>query len=150
MKLIVFLLLNFGALALGGYLMGEGPVSEWYQTLNIAPWTPPGWVFGAAWTTIMITFSIYMSVLWKKVSTRNVLIGAYILQLFLNISWNPLFFFLHWINLALVFIIALTILIGWFLIYYRKALKNYSWLITPYFIWLIIATSLNVYICLNN
>lgn len=150
MKLLIFLILNFGALALGGYLMGEGPTSEWYESLNVAPWTPPGWVFGAAWTTIMITFSIYMSVLWKKVNTKNVLVATYILQLFLNISWNPLFFFHHWINLALVFIIALTILIGWFLVYYRRTLTNYSWLITPYFIWLLIATSLNAYICFNN
>ena len=52
MRLLFFLLLNFGALALGGFLMGEGPSSAWYSNLNKAPWTPPGWVFGASWTVI--------------------------------------------------------------------------------------------------
>ena len=52
----LFLLLNFGALAIGSYFMNNGPQSNWYLTLNKAPWTPPGWVFGVAWTTIMICF----------------------------------------------------------------------------------------------
>ena len=57
----LFLLLNFGALAIGSYLMNNGPQSNWYLSLNKAPWTPPGWVFGVAWTTIMICFSVYLA-----------------------------------------------------------------------------------------
>ena len=45
--LIVFLIINFGALAMGGWLMNNGPQTDWYLALNKAPWTPPGWVFGA-------------------------------------------------------------------------------------------------------
>ena len=45
MRLLFFLLLNFGGLALGSFLMGEGPTGMWYSNLNKAPWTPPGWVF---------------------------------------------------------------------------------------------------------
>jgi len=52
--LLLFLIINFGGLALGSYLMNDGPNSTWYNDLNQAPWTPPGWVFGAAWTVIMI------------------------------------------------------------------------------------------------
>lgn len=150
MKLIIFLLVNFGALAIGGFLMGEGPVSEWYRTLNVAPWTPPGWVFGAAWTTIMITYSIYMTVLWGKMNNKSTLLVAFVVQLILNISWNPVFFFYHWDYLGLVIIVLLTLLIAWFFFHYLKTMKNYSLLILPYLGWLIIATSLNAYICLNN
>ena len=57
LKLILFfLILNFGALGIGSFLMNNGPTSTWYLTLNKAPWTPPGWVFGFAWFTIMILF----------------------------------------------------------------------------------------------
>ena len=45
--------------------MDNGPMTDWYINLNQAPWSPPGWVFGAAWTTIMICFSIYMAYLFK-------------------------------------------------------------------------------------
>ena len=43
-QLIIFLLLNFGALALGGLFTGSGVSSDWYNGLNKAPWTPPGWM----------------------------------------------------------------------------------------------------------
>ena len=59
--LVFFLLVNFGGLAIGNWLMNSGPSSTWYLELNKAPWTPPGWVFGAAWTLIMICFSIYLA-----------------------------------------------------------------------------------------
>ena len=58
--ILLFILINFGALAIGTYLMDNGPTSIWYLTLNKAPWTPPGWVFGAAWFSIMVCFSIYI------------------------------------------------------------------------------------------
>jgi tryptophan-rich sensory protein len=60
-RLVIFLFLNFGALAIGVTLMGDGASSDWYLQLNKAPWTPPGWSFGVAWTVIMIGFAIYMS-----------------------------------------------------------------------------------------
>ena len=53
---LIFLIINFAALGLGSWIMGAGAQSEWYSSLNQAPWTPPGWVFGAAWTIIMICF----------------------------------------------------------------------------------------------
>lgn len=40
-KIVLFLILNFAALGIGGFLMGEGPMSNWYQSINQAPWTPP-------------------------------------------------------------------------------------------------------------
>ena len=53
---ILFLVINFGGLAVGNWLMGAGPTGDWYTNINKAPWTPPGWVFGASWTLIMICF----------------------------------------------------------------------------------------------
>ena len=63
-RTILFLLINFTALAIGGFFTGKGVPSEWYINMNKAPWTPPGWVFGFAWTTIMTLFAIYMSFAW--------------------------------------------------------------------------------------
>jgi len=69
MWLVLFLLINFSALGIGTWLMNSGPTSNWYLTLNKAPWTPPGWVFGVAWTTIMVCFSIYLSYLMNAKAT---------------------------------------------------------------------------------
>ena len=146
---IFFLVLNFSALAIGSWLMENGPMTNWYMNLNQAPWTPPGWVFGVAWTTIMICFSVYMAYLFMEISNIN-LILLYLTQLGLNISWNYIFFNQHAIGLGLFCIMALTIIVTLFLINYRKLLKFKSLLIVPYFLWLLIATSLNAYIYFYN
>ena len=146
---IFFLVLNFSALAIGSWLMNNGPITNWYMNLNQAPWTPPGWVFGVAWTTIMICFSVYMAYLFMEIFNIN-LILLYLTQLGLNISWNYIFFNQHAIGLGLFCIIALTIIVTLFLINYRKLLQFKSLLIVPYFLWLLIATSLNAYIYFYN
>lgn len=149
-RLIVFLVINFGALGIGGFLMGEGPQSSWYVDIEKAPWTPPGWVFGAAWTTIMVCFSFYMAYLWPLAKRKKQLVVLFMLQWILNVGWNPVFFHFHSVLPALVVISGLTLLVGFFGIYYGKSLKVKSFLLLPYFVWLCIATSLNAYILVNN
>lgn len=150
LRIILFALLNFGALAIGGFFTGSGVSSDWYATLNKAPWTPPGWVFGAAWTTIMICFSIYMAMLYPKVENTTTLVVLFGVQWLLNVLWNPVFFHYHATFLALVVIVALTLLVIAFLTMYWKNLGTASLLILPYAVWLVIATSLNWYILLKN
>lgn len=150
LKIIGFLFLNFGALALGGLFAGSGAGSNWYAELNKAPWTPPGWVFGFAWTTIMLCFSVYMATLYTKTKSVKTIIILYAIQWMLNVAWNPVFFYFHKANIGLILIVCLTILVAYFLFNFRGDLKAYSILILPYFIWLCIATSLNAYISLMN
>lgn len=149
-RVLIFLLLNFLALALGGLSTNAEVMGEWYRSLHKAPWTPPGWVFGAAWTTIMVCFSFYLAYLWERGGDKKFLVRLYIFQWALNISWNPIFFTLHQAFLGLIVIIMLTMLIGYFLYRFHPKQKSKSIFILPYFLWLIIATSLNLYICMYN
>jgi benzodiazapine receptor len=147
--LFVFLILNFGALYVGNLFMDNGPQTSWYLALNKAPWTPPGWVFGAAWTTIMLCFSVYMALLVSSLTLKTVSV-IYSIQLVLNMIWNYIFFNMHQVNLGLIVIVLLSITVLYMFFKYIKVLKLKSLLILPYAIWLIIATSLNLYITLNN
>ena len=149
-RLILFLVINFGALAVGGIFTSAGVSSSWYENIQKAPWTPPGWVFGAAWTSIMIFFSIYLATAWPKIENKKILIGLFTVQWILNVGWNPIFFYYQNMLLGLAVILLLTFLIGFILIFYRKEVKFISLFILPYFVWLIIATSLNWYILLKN
>ncbi|MBT8220065.1 MAG: tryptophan-rich sensory protein [Bacteroidia bacterium] len=149
-RLIIFLILNFGALAIGGLFTSKGVPSDWYTNMNQAPWTPPGWVFGFAWTTIMICFTLYMAYLWPAVEHKRMIIGLFSIQWILNVAWNPVFFHFHMVGAALLTITLLTILVGYFLFHFWPDLKIKSLLILPYFVWLLIATSLNGYIFFNN
>ncbi len=147
--LLLFLTINFGGLAVGSWLMDNGPSAAWYLNLNQAPWTPPGWVFGVAWTTIMICFSIYMAFLYEKQKSKE-LIGLFTLQFIFNVSWNFIFFNQHLVALGLISILLLTLLTFYFLLKYKTVLKLKSILIIPYCLWLCIASSLNFYILLYN
>jgi len=146
---LIFLIINFGALGLGVVLMGDGPTSDWYTSMNHAPWIPPNWMFGAAWTFIMLCFSIYMALLYLKQPTKKV-ITLFAIQFILNVAWNFVFFNQHLIAIGLGIIIALTFIVTVFLVTYFKLMKFKSLLILPYFVWICTATSLNLYILINN
>jgi tryptophan-rich sensory protein len=147
--LFLFLVINFGGLAVGNWLMQNGPMTDWYVNLNKAPWTPPGWVFGAAWTLIMICFSIYLAKLFSGENTRKLKI-IFLIQFILNVSWNYIFFNQHLVLFGFITIILLTALL--FIYFFKLSHKrgNYKYLLLPYIVWLCIATSLNLYILVHN
>ena len=149
-RLLLFLLLNFLALGIGGYFTGPGVSSDWYTGLSKAPWTPPGWVFGFAWTSIMLCFSFYMAMLWKEAGIRREALVLYGLQWLLNVLWNPLFFHFRQTGIGLLDIVSLTVLVALFLFRYRREMAWKSALLLPYFLWLLIATSLNAWIVWMN
>ena len=149
-RLVIFLFLNFVALAIGVTLMGDGASSDWYLQLNKAPWTPPGWSFGVAWTVIMIGFAIYMSYAFEAVRNKPALLILFGIQWILNTSWSPLFFRYHQSMSGLLIISLLTILVAYLLFAYLPRFKTKSLFILPYFVWLLIATSLNAYIAIRN
>ena len=130
--------------------MGDAVSGEWYSNLNKAPWTPPGWVFGAAWTLIMICFSIYLSYLFSIRNSKFV-IAVYTSSVLLNVSWNYFFFNQQLTTLGLVNIVLLTLLIIYFFITFGDdKLSRLKYLLLPYIIWLCIATTLNGYVVFNN
>lgn len=146
---LIFLIFNFGALGLGVLLMGEAATSDWYTSMNQAPWTPPNWVFGAAWSFIMVCFSIYMALLYRKQPSKKV-ITLFVIQFILNVAWNYVFFNQHLISAGFATITALTFIVTVFLVTYLQLMKFKSLLILPYLVWICIATSLNLYILIYN
>src|SRR4051812_13176506 len=108
---LLFLFLNFGALALGSVLMGDPMTNAWYQSANKAPWTPPGWAFGAAWFTIMALFAVCMTLLVGKTANRKQLLSLYAVQWVLNVCWNPVFFRHHMPVAGLLILIALLLVL---------------------------------------
>jgi benzodiazapine receptor len=146
---LLFLIINFGGLAIGSWLMNNGPLTEWYTNLNQAPWSPPGFVFGIAWTIIMICFSIYLGRLFIK-AYRPKLIVIFSIQFILNVSWNYIFFNQHLVLFGLITIILLTALICYYFFQLSEKIRHYKFLLLPYIIWLCIATSLNLYILIHN
>lgn len=119
----------------------------WYDALARSSITPPGWVFGAAWTTIYITATISALLLYRskpKDRYRRHLLLLFAFNAALNVFWTQLFFGKFMIGAALIEIIALlavtTILM--IMLWWRE-LKLASVLLLPYVLWLCLATYLN-------
>ena len=108
LRLLVFLVINYGLLAIGGLFTDvQGP---WYQSLDRAPWTPPGWVFGAAWFTIMACYSVYLAKRWPTSSTtwKKWVFVSWLA----NVSWNPVFFHFQWPEIGILVLSLLALAIG--------------------------------------
>ena len=146
--LLVFLLINFFGLFLGSLFTNDGVTSTWYFDLNKALWTPPGWVFGASWTLIMLSLSALNYFMWK--GKERVFLHLWIQSWIFNFLWNPMFFSLKSVELSLVIITYLLILVSSMFYVTFKRYKHIHLLLLPYIIWLIIATSLNTYIVIFN
>lgn len=133
--------------------MGESPAdNEWYIALNKAPWTPPGWMFGVAWTVIMIAYAFYMDRLILTVDKEFLprVYAFYAAQWLLNVIWNPVFFAWHLTVLgAIVIILLIALLISVNIFYSTKNIVNYILLI-PYVLWLLVALSMDLFIVIMN
>ena len=133
--------------------MGENPgENTWYQNLNKAPWTPPGWVFGFAWTLIMICFSVYMSTLLVNFKEKQLasLWSLFGIQWVLNVIWNLFFFNLNMPVLAWFILILLILTLCFLHLNYSDKRKMLLLFIAPYLLWLLVAFSLNFYVILYN
>ncbi len=152
-RTLTFLILNFGALYIGALLMGGSPAeNEWYQSLDKAPWTPPGWMFGVAWTVIMICFSVYMGLVSVRYSGHKLqlLILLYSLQWVLNAGWNLIFFNFHWPILGTLILLGLILILLLIHFNFANSESLLKLILLPYLLWLIVATSLNGYILFMN
>lgn len=151
-RLFIFLILNFGALAIGGLSTGKAVTGDWYLQLNKAPWTPPGFVFGLAWSLIMICLSFLMAKWTMEVSGSDLtkVLIVFVIQWILNVVWNPVFFSFHQLLAGQIIIFALFLLVIYMMKLSWPSVGNWALLLLPYIIWLAIANSLNFYALVKN
>lgn len=138
--------------SLMGYLSNSGYGNAWFNALELPDITPPGWVFGAAWTLLygLIGLSLAMVLSAKGARGRGFALILFFVQLIANFAWSPVFFGAQQVTLALyliVFILAVTIATTFAVAPIRKAA---AWLLVPYILWLSFASILNYQIDQRN
>lgn len=145
MKLIYSFLLVF----LTGFLGSTSTMSQidnWYKTIKKAPFNPPNWVFGPAWTILYILMAISLYLVWQK----NKFPFIFLVQLFLNFLWSYLFFGLHQPLWAFIDIILLWIFILLTIIKFSAFNKTAAYLLYPYIGWVTFASILNLFVVILN
>lgn len=149
------LIIWIAALILIGSVIGsltKPEISTWYSTLNRASLTPPNYVFPVAWTILYGIIGACGWLIWSNESCSylGLIKSLYLIQLVLNWSWTPLFFYYHLTGFSLIVLLAMDILVGLIIYLAYPKIKPVSLLMIPYLLWILFASYLNFYIWQYN
>lgn len=139
-----------------GLLMGRvsnsGYGNPWFDALVKPEIMPPGWAFGAAWTTLYILLGIALALVIAAAPSRarSVGLALFAVQMLLNYSWSPLFFAAHQIIAALMVIVAILLLTIATMVQFGRVNRLAALLLVPYIAWLSFASILNFLIMRLN
>ncbi|MCC8019681.1 MAG: tryptophan-rich sensory protein [Rikenellaceae bacterium] len=124
---------------------------EWYPYLNKPAFTPPDWLFPVAWSIIYLLSGISAGLIWNSThGLRNSLLTLWGVQQLLNFIWSILFFTMRNPTLGFVNIVALDILVLWYIVRTWPVCRAASVMFWPYLVWIAFATYLNGYIMVMN
>ena len=135
---------------LGGLLTEIGP---WYRNLRKPPWQPPDWLFGPAWTIILILAAWAGVLAWQgapDAAGRTTVIILYAVNFVFHFAWSPLFFKLKRPDWALAEVVFLWASVLGLFLGLRPFSEAASWMILPYLLWVTFASFLNLAIVRLN
>ena len=126
-------------------LAGSGDDNRWFAALAKPAFTPPGWVFGVAWTILYAMQGLALALVWQARGSpgRLTAAAAFALQLALNLAWAPLFFGAHRVHAALWLIAAMFAAAVATTILFARIRRTAGLLMLPYLAWLLFAALLN-------
>ena len=140
-NVIIFVLITLVVGSLASSSTGTDP---WYQSLTKSELNPPGYVFGIVWPILYLLMGITA---WRTFYTIK---NLFYIQLFFNAIWSWLFFSFHLPVISLIDIWLLIFINIKILFMILKQDKIAAFLYTPYIVWLLFASYLNLFIVLNN
>ena len=140
---IVFAVVWALVLTVGGGLLTS--IGEWYRDLNKPSWQPPDWLFGPAWTVILVLAAWAFVLSWNGApeADRPLLIGLYLANGLCHFLWSPLFFTAKRPDWALIEVPFLWLSVLALCIFLREWSVAASWMIVPYLVWVSFAAILN-------
>jgi translocator protein len=141
------------AVAVVGGAATASSVGDWYDGLAKAPWNPPSWLFGPAWTVLYVLMAVAAWLVAREgVGERDVRVALvlYGVQLALNLAWSLVFFGLRRPGFALVVIVALLVAIAATAVAFHAVSPAAAWLLAPYLAWVAFAATLNGWVALAN
>lgn len=156
------LLVVVALIAFLGSLASLNNTDGWYADIAKVPWNPPNALFGPAWSILYLLIAVAGWLVWRngwrenRPNAAQGTLTVYTVQLTLNSIWTPIFFAGYplidepawWI--ALVVIVTLIAFVIWFALSAAKWSGLAAWLMVPYALWLVFASTLNAGIIALN
>jgi translocator protein len=126
---------------------------EWYQQLIKPSWSPPSWLFGPVWTFLYVLIAISFGTVFYKTATKQLpLIVAlpFALNLFFNLIFTSIQFGLKNNYLAALDILLVLGTLIWAMIAVFPHARWIAYIQTPYLLWVLFATILQLTITYLN
>ena len=121
-----------------------------FESLTKPALAPPSILFPIVWSILYTLMGISYSMLEERRLTDDGTKLIYYAQLVFNLLWPIAFFALGWRLFALIWIVALDLLVIAMILRFHKAYKPAGLLHIPYLIWVLFATYLNLGFWLLN
>lgn len=130
---------------LSGLAGGEASEDPWFQALYKPSIFPPPAAFGIVWPILYTLMGFAMAIVCSAWGSRYRLaaILAFVVQLAINLAWNPIFFAAHEIKLALIVICVLNLAVIVTIALFWKVRRWAALLLLPYLAWILFAAMLN-------
>jgi translocator protein len=134
------------AVGLSGAVFMPG---EWYKSLDKPSWTPPDWLFGAAWTILYAMIAVAGWLVWRA-EGFGLALAMWLANLVFNAAWSWLMFGRHQISAALADAVAMLVTIIGFIWAASSVSQVAALLFVPYLAWTAFAAALNGAILQRN
>lgn len=149
-KIISNLFYLFLPLLLGGIVAFIIKDSIDYTSLVRPPLAPPKILFPIAWTIIYLLMGISYYLYKKEYEENDIVDVVYYTQLFVNALWSIIFFLWKARFIAILWIVALDILVLLLIYSFLQRKKISAYLNIPYLLWILFATYLTIGIYVLN
>lgn len=120
----------------------EGGDNTWYQRPGQEVYVPPGYVFGLVWPILYLLIGFVLANTKDSGALKSLIVN-----LVLNYLWIISFNYFRNIRLSLIIMVLLVLTLFY---YFKEESGPYSYLLVPYFLWLLYATYLNWQIYVAN
>lgn len=148
-SLVLLEAVTLGAGGLVGFLTRDG--ASFFASLSKPAFAPPGWLFPIAWSVLyaLMAFSMWL-VLRQMRPERFLLLGLYVVQLAVNLTWPFLFFQLQALGLSFFWLVLLCslVLLMTGKCFVQRPLAGV--LLLPYCGWVLFAGVLNFFLARMN
>jgi len=152
MRAVISILVTYGAGFLGSIFIADA-AGTWYDGIT-KPWfTPPNWVFLPVWLILYGLMALALWIIWMKdpnVKSLRGWVPLFFAHLLLNAAWSIFFFGFHAVFVAMLDIGLLVFAVFTLMMGAYEIDKRATYLLLPYFVWVLFAAILNVSIWYLN
>lgn len=126
---------------------------SWYQHLTKPSWAPPSWLFGPVWSVLYLMIAFSFGMVFYKVAKKElpaIVALPFALNIIFNLLFTPIQFGLQNNHLAALDILLVLGTLIWCIIAIYPHFKWIAYIQTPYLLWVLFATILQLTITWLN